>query len=631
MSIIGEAFIAVRPDTRGFEGRITGDVTEASRRAAVKGAAILAAGFAARSFARFIGDSIESFREAESVAAETESRLESLGDATVVTADQMAGLAAEVQDYSGIADETVQRSENLLLTFRSLTTEVAATHDVFERTVELSADVAFAMGGSGEGMAGAALRLGRAMDDPARGMTLLRRTGVQFSEQMQKQIKELTTQGDLVGAQNILLEELEGRFGGVAEAMGETSAGKAARLAANFDDVKESLGELVSQGLNPALEGLNAYAELANEALSFDERVQDNIDASVNQLKGQIDAFIGGTLEGERFFEMIAAGADGLRHSEGVTNVVAGAYQRLVEQIRAAAEEGPAVLGRLLRTGDFEAIGEEGGVAEAALQGLLDVLIEAPDATDAETEAIQALADSLQTAATAASALAEDLALATGVANVKDALVEARRGAGELRQAQAEVNQLAREGKKDTDEYREAVQELRDAERGRVDDVTSLKEAGIAFVEVLVDQGVGIETAIREYRNLAREAGVPKESIDEAVRSVRRFIDGLDLLPDNPFAGVNASVGALKETLLDIPGLLDDIDTALDRTALEANLGGITTGGGGGGGGKGGGGGSDGPTLGPPTPRTDSSITVNLDGRTIQHEQRREKILLGGG
>ena len=63
-------------------------------------------------------------------------------------------------------------------------------------------------------------QLAKALEDPARRVTDLARSGTVFTEQQKEQIKTLQESGRLFEAQNLILQEIEQQYGGAAEAAG---------------------------------------------------------------------------------------------------------------------------------------------------------------------------------------------------------------------------------------------------------------------------------------------------------------------------------------------------------------------------------------------------------------------------
>jgi phage-related minor tail protein len=70
----------------------------------------------------------------------------------------------------------------------------------------------------GQDLQSSAVQVGKALNDPIKGVTALGRVGVSFTEQQKEQIKAMTKVGDVAGAQSLILAQLEKQYGGSAEA-----------------------------------------------------------------------------------------------------------------------------------------------------------------------------------------------------------------------------------------------------------------------------------------------------------------------------------------------------------------------------------------------------------------------------
>jgi len=215
--------------------------------------AMLGAGLAVAGFAAY---SVKSFMEAQKVMAQTEAVLESTGGQANVTKDQVVQLAGSLRDLTGVDDDAVQASENLLLTFTAIRNEAGKGNDIFNQTEKAVVDMATAMNNgaipSMEQLNSTTIQVGKALNDPISGMTALRRVGVRFTEDQVKLITKLQESGDLMGAQKLILQELALEFGGAGKAAGQTMAGQLAILMSHVQDVAEDVGE----ALMPALQGL---------------------------------------------------------------------------------------------------------------------------------------------------------------------------------------------------------------------------------------------------------------------------------------------------------------------------------------------------------------------------------------
>jgi phage-related protein len=224
---------------KSFAGTVTGVVT----------------GFASLAAVRFVGTQFKGFldagREANIVAAQTAAVLTSTRGAAGMTAQSVDQLAMRLSGLTGVEDDAVAAAENMLLTF----TNIKGT--TFPQATKAALDMATAMNGgtipAAEELRQTSIQLGKALNDPAVGMTALQRVGVTFSAQQKEQIKDFQAHGQLAQAQAVILAELTKEFGGSAEAAGRANGGMAI-LNAQWQSMKDTIG----QALIPILSRLGA-------------------------------------------------------------------------------------------------------------------------------------------------------------------------------------------------------------------------------------------------------------------------------------------------------------------------------------------------------------------------------------
>ena len=178
--------------------------------------------------AQFVNEATES----QDAVANLEATLKSMGDVTGLTSQQLQDIAGGLQEVTRFSDETIINAEAMLLTFGNIGGEV------FPRATEAMVDLAAKFGSMDQ----ASVMLGKALNDPIAGVTALRRVGVQLSEQQEEAIKKFMEQGDIMSAQGIILAELERQVGGLAEAYGDTFAGKLEIFKNRIGEVKETIG-----------------------------------------------------------------------------------------------------------------------------------------------------------------------------------------------------------------------------------------------------------------------------------------------------------------------------------------------------------------------------------------------------
>lgn len=208
--------------------------------------------------AGFFTAGISELKQAAAVSAQTEAALKSTGGQAGVTADHIGDLAGSLMKLSGTDDEAIQSAENLLLTFRNVHNEVGNGNDVFDRATKAALDLSTA--GFGD-LDSTAKQLGKALNDPVRGVTQLNRVGVTFTKDQQETIRALTETGDVLGAQKVILQEVEAQVGGSAEAYGKTLPGAIDRAKEAFNNTAGSVVAVFA----PAMSALAAAAEVVFE------------------------------------------------------------------------------------------------------------------------------------------------------------------------------------------------------------------------------------------------------------------------------------------------------------------------------------------------------------------------------
>jgi hypothetical protein len=152
--------------------------------------------------------------DAQKVMAQTEAIIKATGGAAGVTAKQVSDLSSKLSMQIGVDDELIQSSANLLLTFKQIQNQVGVNNNIFDQAVILAQDLGNVFGSS----QAAAMQLGKALSDPEKGITALRRAGINFTDAQKEQIKTLVQSGDVLGAQKLILAEVESQVGGTAAA-----------------------------------------------------------------------------------------------------------------------------------------------------------------------------------------------------------------------------------------------------------------------------------------------------------------------------------------------------------------------------------------------------------------------------
>lgn len=208
-----------------------------------------AAGVAIGAAGAVIAKNAQSLARIERINAQTAQTIKSMGNASKISAGQVETLAGDLEKLTATEAESIQEGANLLLTFRNLKNEAGAGNDIFNQTTAIMVDMGRALN---EGASASAIRLGKALNDPIRGLTALRKVGVQFDEQQENQIKTMQQSGDIMGAQKIILAELQAQFGGSGAAYAQTFSGQLELMGHELG----TIGEEATMAVMPALQGM---------------------------------------------------------------------------------------------------------------------------------------------------------------------------------------------------------------------------------------------------------------------------------------------------------------------------------------------------------------------------------------
>lgn len=158
------------------------------------------------------------------------------GSETDTVVARLQEFADTTMKATAIDDEIIKSTQAKLLTFK----ELAATADVAGGSMDRATLAAIDLAAAGFGSAETnAAQLGKALQDPIKGLTALTRSGVTFTEAEREKIKEMVKSGDILGAQNAILSAIETQVGGTAEA---TATGSA-KMTVAFGEMQEAIGK----------------------------------------------------------------------------------------------------------------------------------------------------------------------------------------------------------------------------------------------------------------------------------------------------------------------------------------------------------------------------------------------------
>jgi hypothetical protein len=222
---------------------------------------------------------ISELNDQQKVLAQTNAVLTSTKSIAKVTAKEIGNLSQRIMEKTGIDDEAIQSGQNLLLTFTKIRNEAGRGNDIFNQATMATTNLSVAMG---KDLSSSAILVGKALNDPIKGVGALSRAGVQFDAGQKETIKTMVESGNVMGAQKLILKELETQFGGSAIAAGKTLSGQ---LNIAKETFRNLAGEMVATFL-PTL------ARVAGAVAKFflDFAKQPTLSAKVQFVLGKIGA-----------------------------------------------------------------------------------------------------------------------------------------------------------------------------------------------------------------------------------------------------------------------------------------------------------------------------------------------------
>jgi hypothetical protein len=279
MPQVGETYIEVRADTSKVGNDIEKGVTQEVKKAenAVKGfadawkgvelkgtkgqikdltdKAVVPAGIALTAVTGAFTFMAKKAEEAEIAQRRLASVMSSMGYGEATA--RVSAYADELEKNLAVDGELIKATQTKLATFANLTKTVNESGGAFDRATVAALDLAAAGFGSAETNA---VQLGKALQDPIKGIGALARAGVTFTAQEKEKIKTLVESGQTLQAQDMILKAIETQVGGTAEA----SKSSFAAIQISLENAAESIGSVllpVIDTLAGVFEGFATFAE----------------------------------------------------------------------------------------------------------------------------------------------------------------------------------------------------------------------------------------------------------------------------------------------------------------------------------------------------------------------------------
>ena len=155
-------------------------------------------------------------------------------------ADRLIKVADATELATGVDGDLIMSAQAKLATFKELAKTSGITGGAFDRATQASIDMAAVFGGDATTYA---VQLGKALEDPEKGLAALKRTGALTAQQIKEISQEFTQTGNRAKAFDQVLKAIETQVGGSASA---TASGMA-RIKVSVGQMLEEIGKPMSE------------------------------------------------------------------------------------------------------------------------------------------------------------------------------------------------------------------------------------------------------------------------------------------------------------------------------------------------------------------------------------------------
>lgn len=321
---VGVGYIPILPDMAGFEEKVAAGAEKAGKSTRLRSAGKTVGAGLLAGVTAVTAIGVERLLSSEKIDAQIKAREKSTKEAANVTGQHIDKLANKLLNLSGVDNEATKSSAALLLSFRSIKDEAGKGNKVFDQTEKAILNVATAMNQgaipSAEQLKAVTIQVGKAVNDPIKGLSALRRVGVSFTEQQEEQVKTLVESGKSMQAQKIVLGELNKEFAGSAKAAGQTLPGQLDKAKAKFQNLAASL-------VKDLLPAFDSVLQVADETITFLDKHKDfakGLLIGIGALGAALLVITGGpiTLTVAGITALVAGFVEAYKHSETFRDVV---------------------------------------------------------------------------------------------------------------------------------------------------------------------------------------------------------------------------------------------------------------------------------------------------------------------
>jgi hypothetical protein len=218
----------------------------------------------------------EAGRAGDKALANVTNQMGLFGDEADDVTKRLIDYADTVSRMNGVDGEAIGITQTKLMTFKELAKSANQAGGAFDRATMAAIDMASAGFGSAEQNA---VQLGKALNDPVKGINSLTRSGITFTEQEKAKIKTLVESNQIFKAQDTILKAIETQVGGTAEA----SATASGKIKASFELIRDAFAEPFSEGFNSIPNVIeNVFPKIEKKAAEMGKLFGTAISEAVN-------------------------------------------------------------------------------------------------------------------------------------------------------------------------------------------------------------------------------------------------------------------------------------------------------------------------------------------------------------
>lgn len=354
---------------------------------------------------------------------------------------------------------------------------------------------------------------------------------------------------------NALQEEAAKRF--------ETTASKIELANNQVEEAKIAFGEGLALALGNA-------AEFFTDVVRASQYMNDSLIASTNLFRQLANSVQEGTTEVDVFVQAVTS---------QIANLDDLGTPKTLEELRAQLVEFTSEANALSRSIDPDTIDQALGVIDLidAMETGTPVMEDGANALsgvgDAAGDAAGQMDDLTQKTWDQITAL-EQLKGASGLLSVQDALYGVTEAQHRLTDAQRTVNELVKDGKKGTKEYRDALQDRKEASLGVLRSEFTLAESVESLREKVESGEVSMKGATRIIKDFGEKNNLSKVYVEGLIDRVKGLTTDLDGLPRKKKTDIDVDTSQGLSELHGWERQLSKIPTNLTTTVRIQQVGG---------------------------------------------------------